>query len=369
MRTFLSREINNNNADELDNFLKDLGNFGTTPYHNNIVPVTNTMVNDDLYKKPYNEISDTASDEILQFRQNKINDRVKLIQDINEMLTMEVNDESNFYTRRYVDSIRMILLCIEETDHYIDQASEMIDTLRNIRGKGSSMTMNEQGKIRASLMSNKLQLIKEYNAVKKTISDLELKQIKNKKDEVQGESANSEVIIGQLLNKILSDDVSGGIKESTAVATQNEVARITNGQSNQVDMIDSMATKYIPKGETKPVLPIDYSMSKLNLDMGVNHNEFIPNNHYTMDQYQSPTDSNAISQSQLNMFKYEATGYNIAIIYTDKNDWDYVAVDNNGEILPDAEVPNKLVNVPRFNFEINKAFDKVGREYVIYYKK
>lgn len=361
----ISREViktKNSTTNKLDEFLSGMGSSGLSI--NQLHPTSD--FNDELYTQTYNNINNNnASDDILQFKQNKINDRLSLINDINKFISSDL-DEDRIYTKRYVDSIKMVMLAMEETDNYIDQCSEIIDNMKSIRGKGSSMTMNEQAKIRSSLMTNKLQLIKEYNSIKKTICDFELKSTKS--TEAESSKENSEFIMGNLLSKILEDGMTTDMQLATKKAQQDELYKITNGASNQKTTVTEMADKYYNKTDDNYQLPTSYNLASLNNDLGTDFSNITSNHHYDNNIYAANSNV-GFSDGQVNLFKHEAQGYDIVVVYKNDNDWDYVAIDCDGNVIPNADVPNKEVNKLKFNLDINKATDKVGRTYKVMYAK
>ena len=225
-----------------------------------------------------------------------------------------LKESENEFKKEFSDELALLYDALNDLNKFDRDLTKKYDSMENSKTRGVSKYTNDLIVSMLSCKSNKLQVIKEITAIKKTIADLSYKTKKNGND---GENS-VEAIASAYLNNILG-----------------------MGRSNFVKNVTNLSEPSISAGDDYHFDDDEDVISALD---GVSRSE-------ELDAY----------------VKYESLEPKICIKkYIDTGDWKFIVIDKNGNTIPDYPVPDKsTVGTMKFTDDGSSAADKHGRSYKV----
>lgn len=235
------------------------------------------------------------------------------------------------YQSRFSSSLLLLTDILKETNDTILENKKFLNELKkgfigDIRVKLSPMAISTQSNSISQLINTKLATVKQITDVNKAISDLELKKLSNDQ-KVKAADKSIEVQDSRiLLDKVFDDLINFDMPEDPNVDKKKEKKK-KKKKDKEYDSIDDRIDDLIKDGEI----------------------EF--------------TDTE-------NALKYEKDGgVEIAIRMNrnDESDWEFVALNPDGEEVFDYPLPRKsIVGTMKFDDEYITAKDMLGEKYNVY---
>lgn len=227
----------------------------------------------------------------------------------------DLKKSENPYTKEFAEEITMLYDCLNDVDKFDKSLNKRYTAATTSKTKGISKTTGDLINSILTCKSNKIQIIKEITAIKKTIQDLSLKDEKRTKDN-GGNSAD--LIANNFLKGVMNYGRNNFIENSTKMMSSD------NNYDNNI---------------------ITGSVNDFN---NLNEDEVFGNldRSETLDAY----------------VKYEALEPKVCIKrYIDTGDWEFFALDKYGNEIPDYPLPEK--GKISFNEDYTMGTDKIGLSY------
>lgn len=226
----------------------------------------------------------------------------------------KLKESDNEFKKEFSDELALLYDALNDLNKFDRDLTKKYDSMENSKTRGVSKYTNDLIVSMLSCKSNKLAVIKEITAIKKTIADL---SYKTKKADNGGEGS-AEAIASAYLNNILG-----------------------MGRSNFVNTVTRPTGPAISAGDDYHFEDDDEVLSALD---GVTRSD-------ELDAY----------------VKYEALEPKICIKrYIDTGDWKFIVIDKNGNTIPDYPIPDKdTVGTMKFTDDGTSAADKHGRSYKV----
>ena len=233
------------------------------------------------------------------------------------------------YQSRFSSSLLLLTDVLKETNDAILENKQILNDLKkglvgDIHVKVSPMAISTQSNSVSQLINTKLAAIKQITDVNKSISDLELKKLSNdqkvKAQDKAVEEQDSRVLMDKVFDKLINFDMPED-------PTIEEKKKKKKKKHKNYDSIDDRINDLVEEGEI----------------------EF--------------TDTE-------NALKYERDGgieEAIRMNSKDPSDWEFVALDPEGNEVYDYPLPRKSnVGKVKFNDEYTSGKDLLGNKYNVY---
>ena len=277
------------------------------------------------------DIDDFVSlDELIEEREEEERNQTEELLDVQCSNYSNLKKESNPYKKEFAEEITLLYNLLKETNKFSKELEEQYRYISNSRTKGTvgKYTIDLANTIN-SVNSNKIQIIREINNVKKTIQDLKLKSDKNKDEKGNNSDA---FFANQYFKNLINYGRSRFIKEFEA-PQDDEDGIDTRNFINPDSISDYEANKYMDMIEER----LENSDFKLRSEEA--------------DKY----------------IEYENMGVQIKIKRCiDTNEWEFIAVDRHNQQIFGYPLPTKKsVGTIKFSSDGSYATDDLGRTYSV----
>lgn len=240
----------------------------------------------------------------------------------------EEEKRDKLYQARFSSSLILLKDILKETNATIVENKQFLNDLKRgyigeQRVKISPMAISTQMNAISQLINTKLAAIKQITDVNKSISDLELKKIssdlKAKADSGEAQEQNSKLIIDKMFDQLINFDMP----EDPNIEKKESKKK---KKKKEYDDIDDRIDDLIKSGDME-ITDTDEAM------------------------------------------KYETKGASVAIRMNNENEneWEFFAIDDEGEEIYDYPLPKKsVVGKVKFNDDFTKGKDELGQVYDVY---
>lgn len=241
----------------------------------------------------------------------------------------KLKKEANQYKKEFAEEITLLYNLLKDTNKFSKELEDMYSYITNnrLRERGMSKYTIDLANTILSATSNKIQILKEINNVKKTIQDLKLKSEKNKDEK----TTSTEALASHYFKNLVNYGRSKFIKEYEGSSSDGDYDISEFVNLNAIS--DNESDKYMDLIEDR----LD------NLDIKLRSDE--------ADKY----------------IEYENMGVQIKIKKCiDTNEWNFIAVDRHNQQIPDYPTPTKKsAGTVKFSPDGNYATDEQGRTYSV----
>ena len=250
-----------------------------------------------------------------------------IIQEQRRSYQKRKKDKSNPYKKEFAEEMTLLYDLLNEMNDLTKELDKKYKSLNNTKTRGMSKYMNDMVINMLSAKSNKLQIIKEINNLKKTIVDLKIKEeAKTNKDKAQ--ENNIDLLASQYLKQIMTYGRNNFI---------NEMPKVDRAIDDAIENID------LPR--------IDYTSDDLDTL------------HSLIDDRLDNEETPFRSESGNKYIEYEDRDIKICVKRCiDTGEWEFVALDNNNQQVFDYPLPNPI-NIGKVKFKDNFMIDGRGRMY------
>ena len=259
------------------------------------------------------------------------------VEEISEKITKrgkrsydKYKEDENEYKKEFAEELTMLYDLLDEANKFSKKLGKKYDSIDGSKAKGTSKYLNDLIASVLASTTNKLQIIKEINSLKKTIQELKIKA-----DGKKGPSAES---------GSLEDQANSFFRDIMNVGRNNFISALNGDPDMQIS---------------------DNSYSS---DSDIEYMNCLPDAHEDL--------HNKINERLLNentsrtaegdkYIIYENLKPELVIMYNVMdNSWDMIAVDKDGQRIIDYPVPTKKeLGKMKFSSDHKFATDSFGRSY------
>lgn len=302
----------------------------------------------------------------------------------------EKNNE-DFYTTRFGGSMVLLRELMKQVNGQLVNNISIQDELKGMRVRGGLNALTTQSANINSLLSTKLNVVKEINSINKTVSDLELKRLKDQGGAAGAEGAMSEdYLMNEIYSKVINskdtDRVKGGSSDDKKSKKKGKKSK---KKSNDIDIdeIDddhlytSIMDERINGDETDY---IDDAYEDIEEDEAIKYmeqEEEKESKRFNSDEYDDPDEALEARLEALmeegeiefsdteRAFEHEGSVELIVIKNPDNERWRFAAINPDGDELYDYPLPDKkAVGRMTFDRQTGTAKDKLNNVYKLEYE-
>lgn len=244
----------------------------------------------------------------------------------------KLKEHKNAYKKEFAEEITLLYNLLDETTKFSKSIEKELNGMRSTKVRGASKYSTELTEIVLSSKQTKLNILKEIASIKKNIADLAQKAEKNTKNDEDSINKNERLAAAYFKN-ILSHGRSNFI-QSIERPTDDDEYFIPDTSDDNNGFVDREELEYSRKLEER------------------------------LDGIVNPFRSEAGSK----YIEYEQRGVTVEVHKcVDTGEWDFVAIDKEGEIVEDYPVPTKKsAGRVRFSDDGTYCTDSLGRMYKVY---
>lgn len=146
-------------------------------------------------------------------KKNKLTEKLKdfdIFEEEKEKVKKKSKDDDDFYEARFNGSLILLANLMTETNEATIRGKDYLEKLESGKVRTSPMAITNQMSNINSLLSTKLSIIKEINAVNKQISELELKKsaaVEKSGKNKEAEEQNSKFVIDKMFDRLMDNDI------------------------------------------------------------------------------------------------------------------------------------------------------------------
>jgi len=245
----------------------------------------------------------------------------------------DLKKNKNNYKKEFAEELTLLYSLLDETTKFGRTMEKDLNALKGSKVRGVSKYTNDLAQLVLTAKQNKLNILKEINATKKTIADLTMKADAKSK-ETEGKN-NPEYLASAYFKNVLTHGRGNFIDNMT---NNNDVSNY------QDDDYDSMIDRL--EKDNKP-----------DSDEDVYNRILMDRLEHSGNPYRSDAGTKYI--------EYENRGVKLYVKKCiDTGDWEFVAIDKNKQQIDDYPVPTKReAGRMRFSDDGEYATDSKGRIY------
>lgn len=315
-------------------------------------------------------------------KDKKSKNKAKGLLDLDEVVDSDLNqygqfkkkvekESDEFYESRFNGSLILLREILKQVNDQITTTDISLDDLKNSRARGSQTAMTAQTSNMASFLGLKLNIIKEITGVNKTVSDFELKRLKELGGADAG-GANEDYMMNEILKKVMNDDNIGTGDVKPKKKKKKDKKEEKKEKKSKKDLDEAEFVNDIISGETEYSDLIDdddelsFGYDEEDDDFEVDNDEI---DELLDDRIDELIEDGELEFSETEMaFKYEGDA-RIVIVKNPQNErWRFAALDDEDEEIVDYPLPTKKA-VGRVTFDREKgiAKDSLGKIYEIFF--
>jgi hypothetical protein len=246
--------------------------------------------------------------------------------------------DENPFKKEFAEELTLLYDLLDEMNKFSKDLDKQYKSMQGSKVRGMSKYTNELVTNILSSKTNKLQVLKEINSLKKTIADLKIK-MDGKNGGAEGGAMNTDMLATQYFQQILRHGRGNFVQQQT-------------GQSRQLDDEDDDG-------------PVDELVAQIEKGkLGYNDSELADFNSLIEERLE--TEQNHFrSENGSKYIQYENLGVKIKVKRCiDTGEWEFIAVDRDNQIVYDYPLPNKR-DVGKMKFSDTYATDERGRSYAL----
>lgn len=241
-------------------------------------------------------------------------------------------EDENEYKKEFAEELAMLYDLLDEANKFNKKLSKKYDTIEGSKAKGTSKYLNDLIESMLSSTTNRLQIIKEINSLKKNIQELKIKS-DSKYGKIGGDGT-------------LEEDANSFFQNIMGVGRNNFVSAL-NGEPD-----------------------IHFSNPEYSNDDDIEYANSLPDAHEALHEMINERLENEGVARSIEAEKYiiyENMKPELIITFSVVNNtWEMVAVDKDGQIIQGFPVPSKK-DLGKMKFSQDKKFatDAYGRSYKV----
>lgn len=314
-------------------------------------------------------------------KEKKAKNKGKGMLDLDEVVDSDLNqygqfkkkverESDEFYEARFNSSLILLREVLQQVNDQIATTDLSLEDLKNSRARGSQTAMTAQTSNMASFLNLKLNVIKEITGINKTVSDFELKRLKELGG-ADANGANEDYMMNEILKKVMNDDSIGASDSKPKKKKKKDKKEEKKEKKSKKDLEDAEYVNSIITGET------EYSYDDDDEEFGYVDDEDDDDYEVDDEEIDSLLDDRIdeliedgeieFSETEL-AFKYEGNVRIVIVKNPDNDRWRFAALDEDDEEIVDYPLPTKKA-VGRVSFDREKgiAKDSLGKVYEIFY--
>lgn len=314
-------------------------------------------------------------------KDKKAKNKGKGMLDLDEVVDSDLNqygqfkkkverDSDEFYEARFNSSLILLREILKQVNEQITSADISLEDLKNSRARGSQTAMTAQTSNMASFLNLKLNVVKEITGINKTVSDFELKRLKELGGADNG--ANEDYMMNEILKKVMNDDSIGTNDTKPKKKKKKDKKEEKKEKKSKKDLEDAEYVNSIISGE------VEYEEDDDD-DDNFGLEDYDDDDDYEIDdeeidsllddRIEELVDDGEIEFSETELaFKYEGNVRIVVVKNPDNDRWRFAALDDDDEEIVDYPLPTKKA-VGRVTFDREKgiAKDSLGKVYEIFF--
>lgn len=262
---------------------------------------------------------------------------------------------------RFNDELDLLKQALNEADELYDEIKLHYDAIKNSTGRGTLSFVQNQTSSLVSLKTMKLQIIKEQIGIKKNIMDIEIK-----KKNSEGEEGADNKVVAMVLQELNKKD-----------STDNKLNQVVNEiDTDNVESFEDELERRLQELESEGALVFSESeknakeerngANKLDVDALI---KSVMNDELSDDEEEEVIEYEMEEEEIYTEDDEEHTNYVtivVAVNPSNKEDWCFVAIDEEDNIVEDYELPDPYEFLMRFTKNEDKVvaidqFDKMYR--------
>lgn len=250
----------------------------------------------------------------------------------------------NEYKKEFAEELTLLYSLLDETSKFSKDLEKELSSLKGNKVRGVSKYTNDLAELVLTSKQNKLNILKEITAVKKTVADLKIK--------AEGKAGKDK-------------ESNGNNPEQLAAAYFKNV--LTHGRSNFINAIGGAGNDAPPAYSDEIEDERDAFIDKIEMLRGNNTDDDSDKySQFMMDRLNN-SDNPYRSAEGSKYIEYENLGVKLYVKKCiDTGEWEFIAVDKNGRQIYDYPLPSKRdAGRMRFSDDGQYATDAKGRIYTV----
>lgn len=333
-------------------------------------------------------------------KEDSMIDLAELYDDLEVKKRKLERDNEEFYNNRFGGSMVLLKELMKQVNSQLVNNIAIQDQLKGTKMRGGLNALTTQSANINSLLGTKLNVIKEINNISKTVSDLELKKMKEMAASggANGGAMDEERIMSDILGKIVNDDIDtssiklpGDDDDKPKKKKSKKKNKIRDfDDDDEGSLLDIVANSRDDEEDTKKRTSISgieeeytdeddievdydtYEDDEEDRDIGI-----YPDDYDDIDEALEARINKLVEDDELQFsdtelaYKYEGNVEIIVDKNADNERWEFVAIDTEtGDEIFDYPLPlKKSIGSVTFDRENGLMKDKLGNVYRVVYSR